>query len=631
MKNGLSIILGFHNHIPYGAGDEDGEHIYATRLKPLIQALNKFPKIPAALHYSGTLLAWLEANHPGLISIMEGLIARKQVEILGGGFYEPMMPLLPQIDKIGQIELLTAHLRKKFGKRPQGCWIPEAAWEQPLVGALNTCGMNYTFLEESHFVAAGLSGAGLCAPCVSENQGKITVVFPLSARLRDAFAVQDAAQVLESLARETAPQNALLTVFPDRLFAGESVDSPDSPESAEAGYDRFFESLSRVSGSVEFTTPGKHYKSLGQLSKAYFPGDWGRKFLIDYPEANDLYAKMMFTHALISHLRGDKSRKQNAREELWKTQGYTLFSRNSGAEGDIHRAPLRKAAYKALLGAEKICRGQGKFTPSLLVFDFDFDGSPEYLFQDRNMNCYVKSGGASVFELDYLPKTWNYLDTFSGDRLRRTAFADQLTPPDYSFADARDSRSEGIRFCEKEHFRLLDMDRSHSWADFTLPAQGEAQGAAQDSEEASYLGRIEIEKRYILKQDTLRVRYALINRGTERASFKFIPRIDLSFSGGGDDMLRVFCSRAQGNEPAIPGTGEFNKLRGIEFRDMKNELTLSVSADRDFDGWILPIHSPLQIHGAVTSQYQSTCLMPVMAISLEPEARWKTEFKLTIV
>jgi hypothetical protein len=635
MKNGLSIILGFHNHIPYGAGDEDGERIYAARLKPLIQTLNRFPKIPAVLHCSGTLLAWLEANHPGLTSIMEGLIARKQVEILGGGFYEPMMPLLPQIDKIGQIELLTAYLRKKFGKRPQGCWIPEAAWEQHLVGALNACGMSYTFLEESHFIAAGLSGAGLCAPCVSENQGKITVVFPLSARLRDAFAVQDAAQVLEGLVRETAPQNALFTVFPDQLFAGDSGEAGASPESLEAVYDRFFESLSRVSGIVEFTTPGKHYKSLGQLPKAYFPGDLGRKFLIDYPEANDLYAKMMFTHTLISHLRGDKSRKQNAREELWKTQGYTLFSRNSdtgaslpaGDEGDIYRAPLRKAAYKALLGAEKICRDQGKFTPSLLVFDFDFDGSPEYLFQDRNMNCYVKSAGASVFELDYLPKTWNYLDTFSGDHRRRTAFADQLVPPDYSFADARESRLEGIRFCEKEHFKLLDMDRSHSWADFTLPAKGEA----QDSGEASYLEWIEIEKRYILKQDVLKVRYTLINRGTERASFKFIPRIDLSFSGGGDDMLRVFCSRAQENESVISGTGEFNKLRGIEFRDMKNELTLSIAADRDFDGWILPVHSPLQIRGAVTSQYQSTCLMPVMAISLEPEALWKTELKLTIV
>jgi hypothetical protein len=632
MKNSLSIILGSHNHIPYGAADEDGEHMYAARLKPFIQTLNQFPKIPAVVHYSGTLLAWLEANHPELTAILENLIARKQVEILGGGFYEPMMPLLPQNDKIGQIELLTAYLRRRFGKRPQGCWIPEAAWEQHLVGVLNTCGMNYTFLDESHFIAAGLSGAALRAPCVSENQGKITVVFPLSARLRDTFAAQDAAQVLDRLIQETSlqaaasqgaiPQGALVTVFPEQLFA------PEAGEPAELVYGRFFEALAHVSGAVEFTTPGKYNKSMGKLPKAYFPGDAGRKFLIDCPEANDLYAKMMFTHALINQLRGDKARKQNAREELWKAQGHTLLCPGAdafgsgGNSGDIRRSSLRKAVYKALLGAEKICRGQGKFIPSLLVCDFDFDGSPEYLFQDRNINCYVKSAGASVFELDYLPKTWNYLDSFSEDRSRRVAFADQLAPPDYSFNDARGSRLEGVRFCEKENFKLLDMDRSQGRADFKLGAQDAGQG--------SYWGEIEIEKRYALKHDTLRVRYALINRGAAASSFKFIPRIDLSFARDGEDLLKVFRCHAQESEPTICKKAEINNVRGVEFRDIKNELALSIAADRNFDGWLLPVRSSVSIRGEVTSQYQSTCLMSVMAVTLAPEARWETEFKLNI-
>jgi hypothetical protein len=619
MKSGLSIILGSHNHIPYGAGDEDGEHMYTARLKPFLQTLNQFPKIPAVLHYSGTLLTWLETNHPELLHILEGLIARKQVEILGGGFYEPMMPLLPHNDKIGQIELLTAYLRKKFGKRPQGCWIPQAAWEQPLVGVLDACGMGYTFLEERHFMAAGFPEAGLRAPCISENQGKIAVVFPLSERLRDAFAVRDAAQVLERLIQDTGSRDALITVFPEQLFAGESG------EPVEASYGRFFESLSRISGAVEFTTPAKYYKSLGRLPKAYFPGDTGRNFLIDYPEANDLYAKMMFTHGLINQLRGDKSRKQNAREELWKAQGYTLFAPRTdvvpslpggGSCADIRRASLRKAVYKALLGAERICRDQGKFTPSLLAFDFDFDGRAEYLFQDRNINCYVTSMGASVFELDYLPKTWNYLDTFSGDRFRRTAFADQLSPPDYSFADARESRLEGVRFCGKENFRLLDMDRSHGWADFKL--------FTRDAGEASCLERIEIVKQYLLKQDALRVRYTLINRGSAPVSFQFAPRIDLSFSGCGEDMLKVFSSPNRETEPASGEGAEIRDIRSLEFRDIKNELTLSLAADQNFDGWILPIHD------AVTARYQSTCLMPAMAIALEPERQWTTEFKLTI-
>jgi hypothetical protein len=619
MKSGLRIILGSHNHIPYGAGDEEGEHIYAARLKPFIQTLNQFPKIPAALHYSGALLTWLEANHPELINILEDLISRKQVEILGGGFYEPMMPLLPYNDKVGQIELLTAYLRKKFGKRPQGCWIPQAAWEQQLVGVLDACGMSYTFLEERYFAAAGFSGSGPRAPCISENQGKIAVVFPLSEQLQTAFATRDASQVLDRLIQDTlsqdaASQDTLITVFPDRLFAGEEG------ESAEARYGRFFESLSNVSGAVEFTTPAKYHKNLGHLHKAYFPGDAGRNFLIDYPEANDLYAKMLFTHVLINQLRGDKARKQNAREELWKAQGYTLFTSAASPPGgnyaDIRRAPLRKAVYKALLGAERICRDQGKFTPSLLAFDFDFDGKTEYLFQDRNINCYVTSAGASVFELDYLPKTWNYLDTFSGDRFRRTAFADQLSLPAYSFRDAREFRLEGVRFCGRENFKLLDMDRSHGRAEFMLPAQ--------DAVGASYLDRIEIGKRYLLKQDTLQVRYTLINRGPTPASFKFAPRIDLSFSGGGEDLLKVFRLRSQEHEPAIGEGIEIRNVRGLEFRDLKNELTLSLLAEQNFDAWLLPIRDSL------TAQYQSTCLMPVMTLTLASAGQWNTEFKLNI-
>jgi hypothetical protein len=620
MNQRVSIVLGSHNHVPPGAGDEELEYIYAVRLKPFIQTLNQYPKIPAVLHYSGVLLNWLESNHPALSMVLGDLISRKQVEILGGGFYEPMMPLLPQTDKIGQIEMLTAHLRKKFGKRPQGCWIPDAAWEQHLVGVLNTCGMNYTFLEERHFVSAGLSGSGLYTPCISENQGKITTIFPLSAQLQLAFASHEAGSVLEGLLRDYQP-GGLHTVFLEQLYTADAGESP------ETIYGRFFEALSHFSSELEFTVPGKYYKTLGRLNKAYFPGNPKWKFMIDYPESNGIYTKMMFTHSLINQLRGDKSRKQNAREELWKAQGYTLFcDTDTGLcdAGSIHQAPLRKAVYKALLGAEKICRTQGKFIPSLLAFDLDLDGCSEYLFQDRNINCYVKSTGASIFELDYLPKTWNYLDTFSGTSCRRTAFADHLMPAEYSFNDIQNARFEGTRFCDEENYELMDMDRSNGTACFYLPPRIPTAGAGP------YLDQITIEKQYLLKQDTLRVSYTLINRGHTPVSFKFIPWIDLSFSGDGEDLLKVFRSHAKESEPVIREGAEINNIRGIDFRDLKNELTLSFTADRDFDGWILPIRTQLKIRDTVTSQYQSTCFMPVLALNLAQEEQWETEFKLNI-
>ncbi|AEF86734.1 alpha-amylase [Treponema primitia ZAS-2] len=628
MNEKPGFILGSHNHIPIGSGDDEGEYLYATRLKPFIQTLNQYPKIPAALHYSGSLLTWLENSHPELTMLLGDMISRKQVEILGGGFYEPMMPLLPQSDKIGQIEMLTAYLRKKFGKRPQGCWIPGAAWEQQLVGVLNTCGMGYTFLDEDHFgVPESPDQAGLSAPVISENQGKISTVFPLAAALSWEFTRENPKAVLERLIRNLSP-GALVTVFPNQLH-------PEDPgETPETTYGRFFEALAEASKNLEFTTPGKVYKTQGKLKKAYFPGDQERKFLIAFPEANGIYVKMIFTHSQINQLRGDKSRKQSAREELWKAQGYSLFC-DADTHGGIRRSSFRKAAYKSILAAEKICRTGGKFVPSLLAFDFDLDGRPEYLFQDRNINCYVKSSGASIFELDYLPKTWNYLDTFSRrldtlqmepgieDGYRRTAFVDRLVPPDFSFKDALEGRFAASRFCGKDSYELVEMDRSHGKAAFRLPVNKQA-GTTP------YLSWIEIEKSYVLKQDTLMVRYALINRGEAQSSFKFIPQLDLSFSGDGEELLKVYRSHAQDPEPAIRGGAEISNVRGIEFRDIKNELTLGLTADRDFNAWILPIRTKLKIRDTVTDQYQSTCLMPALALSLKSEERWETEFKLTI-
>ena len=124
----ITLILGSHAHVPYGAETSEFEKTYAGLVRPFISGLCKFPHIQAALHYSGVLLHWIERSHPEMFMSIEDMVNRKQVEMLGGGFYEPMLPIIPSQDKIGQIELLTTYLRRQFGKRPQGCWIPAFAW-----------------------------------------------------------------------------------------------------------------------------------------------------------------------------------------------------------------------------------------------------------------------------------------------------------------------------------------------------------------------------------------------------------------------------------------------------------------------------------------------------------------------
>jgi hypothetical protein len=621
----ISLILGSHKHIPGGAGDDEFERVYETSLRPFISALYQYPKIQAVLHYSGVLLHWIERFHPECLMLIDTLVSRKQVEILGGGFYEPLMPLIPQQDKIGQVELLTTYLRKQFGRRPQGCWLPALAWEQNIVSTLNACGMGYTFLDEEQFKLAGLKGKELYYPCISEDQGKILTVFPLSKFLKAEFAQKKASQVLNAMAEKLPREGEyVISVFPESFYrsGGES----QSPESA---FHDFFEDLSLCEPLVEFTGPGKFYRNLQGLRKAYFPNSLGscapeknppppvlpRQFLIDFPEANGIYSKMVFTHVLINQLRGDKSRKRSAREELWKAQGCDVFY--PAGEYGIRCPPVRRAAYKALIGAERICREKENFIPSLMNFDFDLDGVGEYLFQDTKLNCYIRPRGASVFELEYLPKTWNYLDTFAPGELRerRAAFTDRLVPAGLSPQDILAGRFDGARSCGGDQYETAELDRLHGKVRFRLPC-----GAALP------LGQVEIEKTYFLKKDTLLVSYTLANRGKEEEHFQLSPEINLSFPGEGESFIRFFKIRS-GVKDALFSEALVRDAEGVKIQDLKNEVQIVLGSKKPFDACIAPVKT--DVPGAQgPALYQSTCLIPLQEVSLPPGETWTTEFTL---
>jgi hypothetical protein len=340
-----------------------------------------------------------------------------------------------------------------------------------------------------------------------------------------------------------------------------------------------------------------------------------RQFLIDFPEANGIYSKMIFTHVLINQLRGDKSRKRSAREELWKAQDCDVFypAENYG----IRCPPVRKAAYKALIGAERICREGGNFIPSLMNFDFDLDGAGEYLFQDTKINCYIRLRGASVFELDYLPKTWNYLDTFSpgGLRERRAAFSDRLVPAGFSFPDILEGRSDGARFCGGEQYELAELDRLHGKVCFRLPCRA-----------GFSFGQVEIEKSYFLKKDSLLVSYTLNNRGKEEEHFQFSPEIDLSFPGEGEIFTR-FSKIKSGAKDAPFSETAIQDAEGIKIQDLKNEVQIVLGSKKPFTACIASVKAAGPA-GQGPALYQSTCVMPLQEVVIAPGGTWTTEFTL---
>ena len=99
----IYFVLAVHNHQPVGNLTEVFQQSFEQTYRPFLSVLEQFPQVKIVLHYSGSLLEWLEENQPEFINRLKKLVGRGQVEILGGGYYEPILPAIPEEDKIGQM------------------------------------------------------------------------------------------------------------------------------------------------------------------------------------------------------------------------------------------------------------------------------------------------------------------------------------------------------------------------------------------------------------------------------------------------------------------------------------------------------------------------------------------------
>ncbi len=101
-----------------------------------------------------------------------------------GGFYEPILPIIPDDDKIGQINMESDFIKKNFLTKPRGLWLTERVWEPHLAKQLNLAKVEYITVDDYHFISAGSEEKDLLGYYVTEEEGYTLNVFPISKQLR---------------------------------------------------------------------------------------------------------------------------------------------------------------------------------------------------------------------------------------------------------------------------------------------------------------------------------------------------------------------------------------------------------------------------------------------------------------
>ncbi len=203
-----------HNHQPVGNFDHVFEACFQNAYQPYFQILKTFPSLKTAAHFSGPLLEWIQKNHPDFLNLLRELVQAGRLELLGGGFYEPILSILPTHDAVGQLQMMNDFLEQNIGARPRGAWLTERIWEPEIPEILSAAGLEYTVVDDAHFHYAGLEQGSLDGYYITEHKGVALKVFPIQKNLRYAIPFKLPEETL-ALFREAAESGKSALVYAD--------------------------------------------------------------------------------------------------------------------------------------------------------------------------------------------------------------------------------------------------------------------------------------------------------------------------------------------------------------------------------------------------------------------------------
>src|SRR2546427_1563439 len=143
MSNRLILSLAIHNHQPVGNFPDVFEAAFRQAYLPMVEALERHPRIRVAMHYSGPLLDWLGGSQREFFPRLGALVAGGQVELMTGGYFEPILAIIPDPDKHGQVRMMTDYLRRRFHARATRPWLAQPIWEPQPPKPLCAAGVEY--------------------------------------------------------------------------------------------------------------------------------------------------------------------------------------------------------------------------------------------------------------------------------------------------------------------------------------------------------------------------------------------------------------------------------------------------------------------------------------------------------
>ncbi len=690
-SNKTYFLFGVHNHQPVGNFDFVFEEAYQNAYRPFLEMVLDRPWFRFTLHNSGCLWEWLAEHHSEYLAMVKTLCDRGQVELWGGGFYEPILPAIPEPDRAGQLAMMSEFLKSNFGQSPKGAWVAERVWEPSLPSTLARAGIECTALDDAHFKAAGLPQERLKGYYFTEDQGLGIKAFPISQRLRYLVPFHDVEEVIGHLVGEYRPGEMAILADDGEKFGV-------WPGTHQHVYNngwlaRFLEALQANHERIEMLTFAQAAERLGPLGRIYLPtgsytemGEWvlepeseavyrelvdrlkhegsydryapfvrggiWKNFLAKYPESNFIYRKMLEVSEMAAKAPRHSSAQAGAevQKELYRGQcncGYW-----HGIFGGLYLPHLRSALYQHLIRAEHLAERQAG-QRAVERRDFDGDGRAEIKLSNAKMNLYLKPDwGGAIYEWDLKRKGVNLLDNLSR---RPESYHRRIAEHQAGEATAGRSIHEMMSAKEAGLEKLLAYDPCPrmALADHLLPPgaglealrwsrlpayQGvlatrwemKAEGKYDGVGLVGYYNNIVIEKNLSLaSKAALRASYRWTNRGAEALEVVAGIEFNLGLLSAGEGRHCSSGSREL-SSARLDLAAEERGLTDFSVDDDFRGIAVRFRFDRPWDLWRYPVETVSQSESGLERNYQCSCLVWTKPMRLDPGGAESLELTIEV-
>ncbi|WKZ33889.1 MAG: DUF1926 domain-containing protein [Thermodesulfobacteriota bacterium] len=450
------FVFCIHNHQPVGNFDSVMEEAYRDSYWPFLEALSRHPAIKLSLHNTGFLLDWIAEKHPEYIELLRSMAATGQVEIMGGGYYEPVLSVIPEEDRVRQVTMLSERIEELFRVRPRGIWLAERVWEPTHPSIIKKAGLEYLVVDDYHFVKAGLEKDELGGYYTTEDQGDLIKIFPGNEALRYLIPFKPVEGFEEYM---LGIRNGFFRRGNAAIYGDDGEKFGVWPGTRKWVFDdgwleRFFESIERNLDWIKPSTLGGYLDHEEPVGHTYLPntsymemGEWAlpagasrdymrlieelgrlgetggrlrrflqggtwRNFLAKYPESNWMHKRMLMVSRELKKGASGNGGRDEAERHLYRAQCNDAYWH--GVFGGLYLPHLRTAVYENLILAEGAALEKSGKGVEISASDLDADNHEEVVVRSSDLSVFLSPfNGGALFELDYRPKGVNIQNTLT--------------------------------------------------------------------------------------------------------------------------------------------------------------------------------------------------------------------------